>query len=438
MKTPPIALALAWMMLAASDPLPAEVFMTRSMHPDGRLSLTAPNGEFVIAGHDQDHLIVGPTDGLLAEPAISGDASHWSVEFGSPAQRGSGAVEIGLPRHAELEVDLGDGLLTISGLQGPLVRVQTGSGSVSIHGSRPARLFVESIDAALDLAGLARNETRLSSIDGRIRVRGQGQRLTVQTVSGPVRLDLSALSDLDLESLSGETRVRVQPSEGAVLRARSHSGPLVFQLPAQTPLEVRAEAHRGSIESAFGGAVETGHSGNRQLFHGRGPGRVLVELRSVEGSISIQEYKPPARVLVYREPLSDGSLRAMAWGQPNMPVRDAPIEVGIDGQTLMALQPGQYGLLDLPLDSAGIFARQEGLKAVELEVVDLEPLLYCFRLQQLEQIHGGGRVAPVLRLGFEFEQVECPDADRLSAYDPVAFGRTQPAKAPPTAGSAAD
>lgn len=428
MKAQLTGFALILITLLHGLPLPSLADEVRSMQVNGRLSVEAQAGDFVFVGHDQDRLVIvgGEAQGL--RPAIRGDHSHWSVQF-SASEPGDGQIgdkgpiEIRLPQGAELEVRLGQGTLSVSALHGPLIQLRAIGGSVHIRGSQPARLFVETVDADQRLDGLARDETRLSSVDGAIRARGDGQRLALQTVSGPVRLDVGELVDLELQSLSGDTQVRVRPSTRAVLRARSHSAPLVFLLPEETALVVRAESHQGSIDSVFGGAVEIAQNGNRQLVHGAGPGRVRLELRSVEGPISVRELRPPARLLVYREPLSDWSpgTTAIHRGRLAVPPRDGEIVVGIDREERVRLRPAQYSLLELPLDSTSLFARQEGWAPVELEVVTLEPVLYCFRLRQIQQLQGS-REFPALREGFEFGQVECPAADHLSDYQEIAAG----------------
>ncbi|MGY6630899.1 MAG: DUF4097 family beta strand repeat-containing protein [Wenzhouxiangella sp.] len=427
MKTnsPPLLAALLALLLLV--PLTGLADEAREMRPDGRLSLEAQAGDFVLVGHDQYRLLIIGPDGRAFNPGIRGDASHWSVEFASPESGDAevehpAPIEIRMPRSAELEARVGQGALSVSGLHGPLVQIQVIGGLVRIGDSRPQRLFVETVDASQTLDSLAGEETRLRSVGGDIRARGEGRRLALQTVSGQVRLDIDELVDLELQSLSGDTEVRVRPSERAVLRAHSHSAPLAFQLPEETALDLRAESHSGAIDSAFGGTVEIGQNGNRQLVHGGGPGRVRLDLRTVEGPIEVDTLAPVARLLVFRERMPDWSpSTAIHRGRQALPPRHAEIAVGIDQQERARLKPGQFTLIDLPVDSRQLFARQSGFETIELEVVELEPVLYCFRLRQVQQVQGS-REFPALRLGFEFGHVDCPDAGTLSAYEEVKAG----------------
>ena len=419
MKTIPVTLHTVLMALAILAPLALLAEEARDMQPSGRLSLQAQSGDFVLVGHDEDRLLIIGPEGQLLQPEVSGDASHWSIRFSASAPDGAEAgelvpIEIRLPHSAELEARLGQGSLSASGLHGPLVQMQVIGGSVSIRDSKPERLFVETVDASQNLDGLAREETRLQSVDGEIRARGEGKRLSLQTVSGQVRLDIGELVDLELQSLSGDTRARVRPAERAVLRARSNSAPLAFELPADTSLDVRAESHRGAINSAFGGSVEVDQAGNRRLAHGGGPGTVRLEARSVDGPIQVGKLAAHAQILVFDAGMSE-------WTVPAGRARRgwlAGIAIEIDEVERVALGPGQFSLLDLPLETRQVAARQDGFDPIRLDVVELEPMLYCFRLSRFHRVRADDW-ATDFNWGFEFKQVNCPDANFLAEFEQV-------------------
>ena len=419
MKTAFAALPAGLMALAMMAPLTLLADQARDMDPDGRLSMEAQAGDFVLIGHDQDRLLISSAGGHTGQPAIGGDAGHWSIRFDAQ-QAGTGEagephpVEIRIPHGAEVEARLGQGSLSASGLHGALVQLQVVGGSVSIRDSKPASLFVETVDAGQSLGSLAREETRLQSVGGEIRARGEGQRLAVQTVSGPVRLDIDELVDLELQSLSGDTRVRVRPAERAVLRARSNSAPLAFELPADTPLNVRAESHSGAIESAFGGSVEVDRNGNRRLAYGGGPDTVRLEMRSVDGPIRVDKLAAQAQILVFDAGYTEWTVPA---GRPRRGW-PAGIAIEIDEVERIALRPGQFSLLDLPLEARQITARQDGFDPIRLDVVELEPMLYCFRLNRFHRVRADDWETHFSR-GFEFDQVDCPDADFLAEFEEV-------------------
>ncbi len=420
MKITYVALHTSLMVLTMMAPLTLFADETRDMNPGGRLSLEAQSGDFALIGHDEDRLLIISPGGQAVQPAIGGDASHWSIRFGSlPIGRSEGGepdlIEIRVPHSAEVEARLGQGSLSASGLHGPLVQLQVVGGSVRIRDSKPERLFIETVDAGQNLDGLALEETRLQSVGGEIRARGDGKRLGVQTLSGPVRLDIDELVDLDLRSLSGDTRVRVRPSERAVLRARSQSARLAFELPAETPLELNAESHRGEIESAFGGSIEVDQNGNRRLVHGGGPGAVRLETRSVDGPIEVSKMKRQARMVVFRDAESPRETAGISYGVEEVV---GEIVVGIDAVQHVALGPGQFSVLELPLDSRQVFAQSSGLRPVVLEVEELDSKTYCFRLEEFRRFGDDGRMGTVNR-GFSFTWVDCPDAGFLAEFEEV-------------------
>lgn len=421
MKTSSTAFHFFLMVSTMSMPFGLLADEARDMQPDGRLSLQAQADDFVLVGHDEDRLLIISPEGQAVQPAIGGDISHWSLRFDA-LQAGDGEprlIEIRLPHSAELEFRLGQGSLLAKGLHGPLIQLQVIGGSVTIQDSNPDRLFVETVEASQSLASLAREETRLQSVGGDIRARGQGKRLALQTVSGQVRLDIDQLLDLDLQSLSGDTQVRVRPAERAVLRARSNSAPLAFELPADLPLDLRAESHSGTINSDFGGRVEVDQNGNRRLNHGAGPGAVRLDLRSIEGSISVGKRVPQAELLVFHDDPSRNNrrssiLRSDRAGARRVRVRGG-IAVGIDQLERISLRPGQFSVLELPRDSQSIFARGGHLEPLVLAVEEIQPIRYCFRLSTFQRFR---EVAEFTR-GFKFEQVNCPDPEFLADFEQV-------------------
>jgi len=392
----------------------------RPMQPDGRLLLEVSSGQFVISGSENNELRVSvPPEGRSLMPEITGSEEAWTLRFG--AMDSEDPIAIHLPQAAELEVRGGHAGLVVRDMNGPRLQLQTVSGPVHIEDSRPRRLVVDSVDGPLRLDSLGRAESRLSSLDGAILARGASERVWLRTLSGQVGLNLRNLLDLDVESLSGSLSAYLQPLEDAVLRARTHSGPMRIELPEGTGLNLHAESHQGSISSEFGGDVVPGQGSNRRLAHRSGSGSVRAELRSVESTIEVAKRPPTARVLVFRERphfSPGGALRQRrhAFRPPSM---ESKIEFGIDGQRRVSLQPGQYAEFDLPLDSRQIFARHTNIRSpVELEVVSLEPALYCFSISRSRD-WTGTYDQPRVQVEFQLANVPCPEPEELAEFERV-------------------
>ncbi len=407
-------------LLAMAVPGSVSAAELRPMAADGRLLLEVTDGLFLISGTDGDKLRVsGPDDDLVAPAEISGTAEAWTLRFEGTAS--DDPIFIQLPRSAELEIQGDQARLVVVNMAGPRLQIQTGSGAVHIDQSQPQRLVIDSMSGPMRLKSLGRRETRLSSLDGAIDASGQSERLRVRTLSGSLYLAVSDLLDLDAETLSGQLDARLNPLDDAVLRARTHSGATRLSLPADSGLDLRAESHSGQISSDFGGEPAPGQGSNKRLTHRSGGGAIRAELRSVDGPITVSQYLPTARVLVFREPQTRSPSRAFGRlrDRSTVPIYAGRVDFGVDGQRRASLRPGQYAEFDLPLDAGQVFARHSGVRdPVELEVVSLEPILYCFQIGAFGR-WAGSPEAPSSLVGFEMSHVPCPEPADLVRFDRV-------------------
>lgn len=394
--------------------------LSRPMNTDGRVLIEASNGAFRITGNDDAQLHILVSEDLGDSVQIEGDEAYWKLRFPATRQASAGSVEISLPATAEVEARVDAASLTVLGLHGPRLALQSVSGPIRVNSSQPRRLSVETVDGPLTLNSLGAIESRIRSMGGAIDAVGTSERARLRTVSGPVKLDLEAFSELELESLSGTLDARLAPREEAMIRALTHSGAQRLDLPATSGLDLRAESHLGQIRSDFGGEASAGPSSNRRLVHRNGNGRVQAELRSIDGPIEIRASQPMARVLVFRDPSAGRSrLRKTRINHD--------IEVGADGTVRASLSPGQFALFDLPLDSRQFFARHSRMDLkVEMEMIDLSPDLYCFRISRVERWPGTQDLYPY-QIGFEMARAPCPAADELAEFEQVDSG-TEPEK----------
>jgi DUF4097 and DUF4098 domain-containing protein YvlB len=145
--------------------------------------------------------------GIRLRAEQSGDTINIIAEFDRTQQRreeeGAGAVvalDVWVPRQANVNVKSGDGRLRLSGIEGE-INLHTGDGSVDVMGSR-GRLRVETGDGRVRVAGFDGDAT-VETGDGRISLDGRFTKLSARTGDGAISLALPADANARIETDSG-------------------------------------------------------------------------------------------------------------------------------------------------------------------------------------------------------------------------------------------
>jgi DUF4097 and DUF4098 domain-containing protein YvlB len=113
-------------------------------------------------------------------------------------------------------------------------------------------------------------EVRASSINGRVKAEGLRGRTELSTINGPL--------DATFTGLSGDGRIRLSSINGEVTAV----------LPSDANTEVRAKTVHGDISNNFGLPVEHGRYVGHSLEGRMGNGEARVELKNVNGEISVK------------------------------------------------------------------------------------------------------------------------------------------------------
>ncbi|QOC23248.1 DUF4097 family beta strand repeat protein [Wenzhouxiangella sp. AB-CW3] len=269
----------------------------RPMSPDGRIQFSAVTGEYRITGSDDDRLTITGTLGAdVRELSIDGDESSWNVKLhpvrgGGRMSRGASSsnLTIAVPHGVEVEASTVSGDIEAENLAGRRVNLQSVSGSIRLNGVVPEQLEVQTVSGQqrMDAAGLRGN--RLRSVSGNIEAGNLAGRIDVNSVSGGIRLDGADVEELNIETVSSRATINLKPAANARYRITSHSGNIDLILPADTPLDLRANTFSGRISSDFGGEVRSGRGPGERLDHRTGDGSVQVESKSFSGSIEVRK-----------------------------------------------------------------------------------------------------------------------------------------------------
>ena len=141
--------------------------------------------------------------GIRLRAEQSGNTINIIAEFDQAQRReeyGTGAIvalDVWVPRNANVNVKSGDGRLRLSGIEGE-IDLHTGDGSVDVLESK-GRLRVETGDGRVRVAGFDGDAT-VQTGDGRISLDGRFTKLTARTGDGAISLGLPANANARIET----------------------------------------------------------------------------------------------------------------------------------------------------------------------------------------------------------------------------------------------
>lgn len=142
-----------------------------------------------------------------------------------------------------------------------------------------SKLEVESASAQIHVENLCIREADLETVSGDVDLQGtQAEDLDAETVSGRIQAD-GKFGVVDLSSTSGEVQLlaRIQPRE---LDVETVSGPVCLQLPADSGFSLKFETSSGSI----GGSLPLTPTGK---VYQAGDGTRHYQVETVSGSVLV-------------------------------------------------------------------------------------------------------------------------------------------------------
>ncbi|TDD80157.1 DUF4097 family beta strand repeat-containing protein [Actinomadura rubrisoli] len=201
------------------------------------------------------------------------------------------SYHVQVPRSMAVEVDTGDGPITVSGLGGA-ARLKTGSGSINASDLSTASLSLRSGDGKLRVSGRAASaDLRTSS--GSITATGlTSDRLTARSGDGDIRLSGRAAA-ADLRTSTGTIH-----SDGlSTDRLTAHSGDGGIHLALTVPpSNVQATTNTGSVRLklphdqegyALTLATDTGHERVDPAVHRESQSARHIKLSTGDGNITV-------------------------------------------------------------------------------------------------------------------------------------------------------
>ena len=287
------SLLLALPALAATP-----IDQTRPLAADGSLRIENIKGQVVVRTWDRpevhvtgslgegvEKLEIGPGgDSLSIKVKYPNSGGGW---FGSGNRSEPSRIEVRMPAGASLDVDVVSAEVDLEGLAGRRLAVDSVSGSVQVRASRSGEARFDLVSGDLE-AELDSEDISVDTVSGDVRLSGRGGgELGVDTVSGDADLAFQSLRRVVMDSVSGDLDLRTGLAPSGRISADTVSGGVRLRLPADTSARLSVETFSGGISSPVGDVKTEKYGPGKTLEARLGSGKGEVRLVTFSGSVRI-------------------------------------------------------------------------------------------------------------------------------------------------------
>jgi DUF4097 and DUF4098 domain-containing protein YvlB len=207
--------------------------------------------------------------------------------------------------------------------RGQDVELENISGPVTLEGSYTGQLQFRRLAQALRFDGL-RTEVKLAAVPGEVQI-SPGD-VSLKQVKGPIvvsahssDVQISQFTDsLDLSLDTGDIDLRPAVS-GALPRmdVRSHSGDIELSLPSPGKFDLKAQTDHGEVHDEYGPPLKTSELGNGATIQGLAGAGPSIRLATNRGAITIRKASPEEAAA--GPPMQPHSPRPLKPGPPPSP-----------------------------------------------------------------------------------------------------------------------
>src|SRR5258706_2311898 len=201
-----------------------------------------------------------------------------------------------VPAGVSLDVSSVSGHIKVDGVRGS-IRFGSVSGNIT-SSNTPKVEYLRTVSGEVALANISQDGSlSISSVSGNIDLTDvSGRALDLNTVSGEIRLRDAAVERLTSKGLAGNFEYTGTLARNGRYEVNSHSGSVRFAIADSPGFELNAGSFSGAVRSDF--RMTVGGDGTRDIRPRRGPrseslrasfgdGSALLNVRTFSGSISI-------------------------------------------------------------------------------------------------------------------------------------------------------
>jgi DUF4097 and DUF4098 domain-containing protein YvlB len=294
----PLLLAFAISQAFAGTP----INLSKNANPDVHLSIENVKGVVTVSAWDRNQVEVSGTLGDGARPlqiegspgalSIKVEAEGASVKsswfnWGNDKSMEGTTLNVRVPKGAHLDIDVVSAPVSIDGIDGGKIDINTVSGRVRANARTPS-LSVDSVSGSIDMAGLAQ-KADLQTVSGDIVAPSVGGELDAQTVSGRITIGGGPFQKASLSTVSGDVQLTGDLANNGSIDVDSMSGDVQLQVPSTLSAKITATSFSGDLRSDYGNAskVEDGPGKELKTVAGSGHGKINVETFS--GDVRIRQ-----------------------------------------------------------------------------------------------------------------------------------------------------
>ena len=273
--------------------------VTRPAAPTVHLSITNIKGAVNVTAWDRNEVQVGGNLGDGAVP-LTIDGSENNLEIKVQAQGQSGwlnwssdnamsatRLDINVPRGASLKINVVSAPISVDGIDGGDIDINSVSGKVRIDAHTP-QVEVKTVSGEIALAGKS-SSASLQSVSGDILAPALGAETAVQTVSGHIQATGGPWQRLSLSTVSGDAQITGSLTPAGTIDVDSMSGDVQLQLPQALSSSVHAKTFSGNLRSDFGTPKQPEHGPGSTLDTIAGSGAGKISIETFSGDLRIRK-----------------------------------------------------------------------------------------------------------------------------------------------------
>lgn len=287
-----------FLLLCGSALAGTPIDQTRAVNADARIDVSNIKGQVTVSGWERSEVAITGTLGDGAKALlVEGGGAHLTIKveppdkqgwfsWGADSRMGDTLLDIKVPKQAEMRIEVVSADLTLSGVAGRRLDVESVSGNLRLD-SGAREVEVDSVSGDVDLAGNA-SRSHLESVSGNIRARGLAGELKLETVSGDIDAEGADYREITAGTVSGDINLRGSPASGMRVDVESMSGDVHLYLPADVSARLSASSFSGRIRSDFGSVTEPDHGPGSRLDTTAGSGDGNVRIETFSGNVDVR------------------------------------------------------------------------------------------------------------------------------------------------------
>lgn len=291
----PLLLALAIGQAMADTP----INLSAAARPDAHVSIDNVKGEVTVTAWDKPQVEVSGSLGAGARPLkIEGDDRNLDIKVSgtengnwfnwkSDNRMGSTVLNVRVPKGVSLDINVVSAPVTIDGLDGGKVNVESVSGRVRMN-ARTSSINFNTVSGSIDLSGHV-GDAQLQTVSGDITAPSVGSMLKAESVSGHMTISGGPYRKAELSTVSGDLQLGGGIEGDGSITIDSMSGDVQVAVPAALSAKITANTFSGQLRSDFGEATKGEEGPGSELNATAGSGRGKLHVETFSGDLKIRK-----------------------------------------------------------------------------------------------------------------------------------------------------